>query len=87
MMSNDVKAYLVTCFRWPIPCCKQHTDTVTYHKNYRRKRYFTSKYKNRYLDFGFTQRGATATLWIASLPLPLFVKFINGATAAVPEQK
>jgi len=56
-MSNDVKAYLVTCFRWPIPCCKQHTDTVTYHKNYRRKRYFTSKYKNRYLDFGFTQRG------------------------------
>jgi len=26
MMLNDVKAYLVSCFRWPIPCCKQHTE-------------------------------------------------------------
>jgi len=25
MMLNDVEAYLVACFRWPIPCCKQHT--------------------------------------------------------------
>jgi len=31
------------------------------------------------------QRWATAALLIASLPLPLFVKFNSGATAAVPE--
>jgi len=31
------------------------------------------------------QRWATATLLVASLLLPLFVKFNSGATAAVPE--
>jgi len=25
MMLNDVKAYFVAWFCWPIPCCKQHT--------------------------------------------------------------
>jgi len=25
-MLNDVKAYLITCFHWPIPCCRQHTE-------------------------------------------------------------
>jgi len=25
MMLNDVQAYLVACFHWPIHCCKQHT--------------------------------------------------------------
>jgi len=29
MMLNDVKAYLVACFRWPIPCCQQHTDVFS----------------------------------------------------------
>ena len=32
-----------------------------------------------------SQRWATATLLIASLPLPLFVKFNSGATASVTE--
>jgi len=26
MMLNGVKAYLVACFRWRMPCCKQHTE-------------------------------------------------------------
>jgi len=34
---------------------------------------------------GHGQRWATATSSVASLPLPLFVKFNSGATAAVPE--
>jgi len=32
------------------------------------------------------QRRATATLLIASLPLPLFVKFNSGATAAITDK-
>jgi len=26
IMLNGIKAYLVACFRWRIPCCKQHTE-------------------------------------------------------------
>jgi len=33
------------------------------------------------------QKWATTTLLVASLLLPLFVKFNSGATAAVPEWK
>jgi len=25
-MLNDVKAFLVACFCWRIPCCKKHTE-------------------------------------------------------------
>jgi len=25
MMLNDIKAYLVACLFWPVPCCKQQT--------------------------------------------------------------
>jgi len=49
------------------------------------KKYSTYQIRWENWWLGLTQRWATATLFIASLPLPLFVEFISGATASVTE--